>query len=86
VPTYLGKRVIVDDGLPAADGVYTTYIFGEGAFGLGEGAAPVPTEFDRDSLAGDDIMINRRHFILHPRGVGMAKCKRQPNERPTCYR
>jgi hypothetical protein len=69
VPTYLGKRVIVDDGLPAADGVYTTYIFGEGAFGLGEGAAPVPTEFDRDSLAGDDIMINRRHFILHPRGV-----------------
>ena len=69
VPTYLGKRVIVDDGLPAAEGVYTTYIFGEGAFGLGEGAAPVPTEFDRDSLAGDDIMINRRHFILHPRGV-----------------
>ena len=69
VPTYLGKRVIVDDGLPAADGVFTTYIFGEGAFGLGEGAAPVPTEFDRDSLAGDDIMINRRHFILHPRGV-----------------
>ncbi len=69
VPTYLGKRVIVDDGLPAAEGVYTTYIFGEGAFGLGEGSAPVPTEFDRDSLAGDDIMINRRHFILHPRGV-----------------
>lgn len=69
VPTYLGKRVIVDDGLPAAAGVYTTYIFGEGAFGLGEGSAPVPTEFDRDSLAGDDIMINRRHFILHPRGV-----------------
>lgn len=69
VPTYLGKRVIVDDGLPAANGVFTTYIFGEGAFGLGEGAAPVPTEFDRDSLAGDDIMINRRHFILHPRGV-----------------
>lgn len=69
VPTYLGKRVIVDDGLPAAEGVYTTYIFGEGAFGLGEGAAPVPTEFDRDSLAGDDIMINRRHFLLHPRGV-----------------
>jgi hypothetical protein len=78
VPTYLGKRVIVDDGLPAANGVYTTYIFGEGAFGLGEGAAPVPTEFDRDSLAGDDIMINRRHFILHPRGVAWQNANGNP--------
>ncbi len=78
VPTYLGKRVIVDDGLPAANGVYTTYIFGEGAFGLGEGAAPVPTEFDRDSLAGDDIMINRRHFILHPRGVAWQNANANP--------
>lgn len=69
VKLYLGKPVVVDDGMPAADGVYTTYIFGNGAFGLGEGAAPVPTEMDRDSLAGDDILINRRHFLLHPRGV-----------------
>ena len=69
IPTFLGKRVIVDDGLPNAAGAYTTYIFGAGAFGWGEGGAPVPTETDRDSLAGDDILINRRHFILHPRGV-----------------
>lgn len=69
-PMYLGKRVIVDDGCPkTAEGVYTTYLFGEGAIGRGEGAAPVPTETDRDSLAGDDILINRRHFILHPRGI-----------------
>jgi len=66
---FLSKPVIEDDGLPVANGVYTTYIFGQGAFGWGEGAAPVPTEMDRDSLAGDDILINRRHFILHPRGV-----------------
>lgn len=69
IPTYLGKRVVVDDGMPTSDGVYTTYIFGAGAFGWGEGGAPVPTETDRDSLAGDDILINRRHFLLHPRGV-----------------
>jgi len=72
--TYLGKTVIVDDGCPVADGAvsgkkYTTYLFGMGAIGLGEGAAPVPTETDRDSLAGDDVLINRRHYILHPRGV-----------------
>ncbi len=48
---------------------YTTYLFGQGAIGLGNGAAPVPTETDRDSLAGDDILITRNHFILHPRGV-----------------
>lgn len=69
VPYFLGKRVVVDDGLPVSSGTYTTYIFGEGAFGWGEGDAPVPVETDRDSLAGDDILINRRHFILHPRGV-----------------
>ena len=69
IPTYMGKRVIVDDGCPVAAGVYTTYLFGEGAIGLGNGSAPVPTETDRDSLAGDDILINRQHFVLHPRGV-----------------
>jgi hypothetical protein len=67
--TYLGKRVIVDDGHPVNAGVYTTYLFGSGAIGLGNGAAPVPTETDRDSLAGVDVLINRQHFILHPRGV-----------------
>jgi len=69
IPYYLSKRVIVDDGHPVANGVYTTYLFGAGAIGFGNGAAPVPTETDRDSLQGDDILVNRQHFILHPRGV-----------------
>lgn len=69
IPTYLGKRVIVDDSMPVDTGVYTTYLFGEGAIGYGEGEAPVPTETDRDSLAGEEYLINRRHFIMHPRGV-----------------
>lgn len=71
IKMFLGKRVIEDDGCPynSSTGVYTTYLFGEGAIGLGNGAAPEPTETDRDSLAGDDILINRQHFVLHPRGV-----------------
>ena len=69
VRTFLGKPVVVDDSLPVSDGVYTTYIFGAGAFGWGEGGAPVPVETARDALAGDDILIHRRHFIMHPRGV-----------------
>lgn len=69
IPTYMGHRVIVDDGLPKEDKTFTSYIFGQGAFALGNGGAPVPTETDRDSLAGDDVLINRQHFILHPRGI-----------------
>ncbi|MGU3496358.1 major capsid protein [Xanthobacteraceae bacterium A53D] len=69
IPVYLGKSVIVDDGMPVASGVYTSYLFGQGAIGLGEGNAPTPTETDRDSLQGEDILINRRHFVLHPRGM-----------------
>ena len=69
VRTFLGKPVVVDDSLPNDNGVYTTYIFGAGAFGWGEGGAPVPVETARDALAGDDILVHRRHFILHPRGV-----------------
>lgn len=68
-PTYMNKRVIVDDGCPLDVDVYTTYLFGQGAIGEGNGQAPVPTETDRDSLAGEDILINRQHFLLHPRGV-----------------
>jgi hypothetical protein len=69
IPVYMGKRVIVDDEMPHTTEVYTSYLFGEGAFGFGEGSAPVPTETDRDSLQGEDILINRRHYVLHPRGV-----------------
>ena len=64
VPTYMGKRVIVDDALTASSGVYTTYLFGVGALAYGEGnpVAFVPTETDRDSLAGEDCRgVEVRH-------------------------
>lgn len=72
--TYMDKVVIVDDGLPVVAGgtsgkKYTTYLFGQGAIGYAEGSPEVPTETDRDKLAGEDILINRRHFVLHPRGI-----------------
>lgn len=67
---YLGKRVIVDDSLPVATGVYTTYIFGEGALGYDDAIiGESDLETDRDILAGDNVMAMRRQFILHPRGI-----------------
>ncbi len=66
---FMGKRVIVDDGMPQTGGVYTSYLFGAGALGYKEGGVLTPVETDRNSLAHDDILINRRAFVLHPRGV-----------------
>lgn len=79
VETYRGLRVIVDRNLPYtpaagtgstdAAAEYTSYLFGAGALGMGQGGAPVPSETDRDSLAGEDILVTRSHFLMHPRGV-----------------
>jgi hypothetical protein len=87
VPMFLGKRVIVDDTCPKVAGStsgykYTTYLFGPGAIARGEGNAPVPVETDRDSLAGEDYLIHRRHFVLHPRGVKYNKAS-QAGQAPT---
>lgn len=74
---YLGKRIVIDDGVPVVNGTdgttpskkYTSYLFGQGAIGYAEGSPEYPTETDRDKLAGEDILINRKHFVLHPRGI-----------------
>ena len=75
IRSFQGRRVVVDDGCPKVAGAnasaYTTYLFGPGAFGLGNGTLE-PTdavEVGRDVLASDDLVVNRRRFILHPRGV-----------------
>lgn len=85
--TYQGRRVIVDDGCPVNDGVYTTYLFGSGAIALGNGnpVGFVQTEVDRDKKMGSgvDYLINRRTFILHPRGVAWQNKSRENVESPT---
>lgn len=70
VPTYLGKRVIVDDSLPTSGGIYTTYLFGPGAVGYVEGTVGNgPMETDRDILAGENVITMRRRFVLHVKGT-----------------
>lgn len=85
--TYQDRRVIVDDGCPYSDGVYTTYLFGNGAiaFGNGNPVGFVATEVDRDKKKGSgvDYLINRRTFILHPRGAQWTNSSRAAVESPT---
>lgn len=84
IKTFQGRRVIVDDGLPVRAGttsglVYTSYLFGAGAFGKGAAAldsTPLQggigtegVEIARQALDSDTMLINRRRYILHPRGV-----------------
>jgi hypothetical protein len=84
IRVFQGRRVVVDDNLPTRAGttdgtVYTTYLFGPGAFA--KGASPLDgtkldggigtqgVELFRDPLWSDSGLINRRRYILHPRGV-----------------
>lgn len=85
---YQGRRVTVDDGCPVdtKNGVYTTYLFGNGAVALGNGnpVGFVATETDRDKQTGGgvDYLINRKAFILHPRGIAYTGAVRANVETP----
>jgi hypothetical protein len=75
IPYFMNKRVIVDDSMPynTSTKVGVAYLFGQNAIALGNGSDPniIQTEIDRDSLAssGEDFLINRKIFIMHPRGI-----------------
>lgn len=94
IPTFLGRRVIVDDGLPnpagvgaaqTAAGIYHTWLFGSGAVRYGVGTPEMPFETDRLPSAGDgggqEIMYDRVQWCLHP--AGHAYVGTPPNGGPT---
>jgi hypothetical protein len=77
VPTFMGKRVVVDDSMPVVAGgtsgfVYTSVLFGAGAFGYGEGTPLNPVEVLRDPKAGNgggaEFLFERNTWLLHPTG------------------
>lgn len=77
IPTYMGLRVIVDDGMTVTAGAtsgfkYTSVLFGAGAFGYGVGSPEVPVEVDRGAAAGDgggiETLWIRNTWLLHPFG------------------
>lgn len=77
IPTYMGLRVIVDDGHTVTAGTtdgfkYTSVLYGEGAFGYGDGAPINPVEIEREAAqgngAGVETLWTRKTWILHPFG------------------
>ena len=72
IPYYMTKAVIVDDGLPYNSGtkIGTLYMFKKGSIVLKEGKMKTPVEVDRSSLVngGQEWMVSRKKFIMHPVG------------------
>lgn len=71
IETYMGYRVIVDDGMPVNEGVYDTYFTGKNCFIRQDGTPEgfVGTETDRDKIGAKNYLINRWCQIIHPRGL-----------------
>ena len=67
---YMGKPVIVDDAIKGAAGAHPIYFFGKGAIAFNEDTTGIEiTETDRDKVGGNDILVTRRAFVMHPRGL-----------------
>lgn len=85
IPVFLGRIVIVDDGMPRTGSVYDSWMFGAGAVRLGVGTPAVPTEVDRLAGAGNgggmEVLYNRVEWMLHP--AGHAYVGTSPNGGPT---
>lgn len=71
IRTFQGRRVHIDDGMPVTSGVYSTYLFAQGAVGLVEEEVENANEPYRhaEKNGGTDALYTRRKFVMHPRGV-----------------
>lgn len=77
IPTYMGLRVIVDDGMTVSAGTtdgfkYTSVVFGANAFAYGVGSPEVPVEVEREAAQADgggiETLWERNTWLLHPFG------------------
>ena len=77
IPTFLGRRVIVDDSMPVntsgAAPKYTSILFGSGVFGYGIGSPKTPVEIQRKPDAGKgagiETLWERKTWLVHPFGT-----------------
>jgi hypothetical protein len=72
IASFLGREVIIDDGMPATGNVYDTWLFGGGMTRLGVGSPAVPTQVEDIPGAGNgggqQVLYNRHMWTIHPTG------------------
>lgn len=67
---YANKRVIMDDTLmPDENGVYTTYLFAEGAIAYGRGGELYPVEVGKIPFMEEEGILVRKNHTFHVRGT-----------------
>lgn len=83
IPTFMGRRVVVDDGLPftAAAGTgstdaaasYTSYLMGSSAIGYDDSPVRTPTALEREEAQGNgqgvETLWERKAWVIHPFGT-----------------
>lgn len=83
---YLGRPVFMDDSLIDEKGNYISIMYGEGAFGYGEGSPAVPVELARDAAGGNgggsEVIWERKTYILQPAGFHWQG-EESPTKTPT---
>lgn len=84
--TFMGRRVIVDDGLPVTPAAgtgggdaaarYTSFLFGSNLIGYGERNPRVPFEVEREAAqgngAGVETIWERKSWVIHPFGTAFT--------------
>lgn len=72
VRVFEGAVVVENSAMPNSNGVFQSWLFGAGAFGLGMAAPKEPSEVERVASAGkgsgQSILHSRVQWCLHPRG------------------
>ncbi|MCD8079207.1 MAG: hypothetical protein LUF04_01985 [Bacteroides sp.] len=86
LPTIAGKYVLVTDNFTVdSDGIYSTYLFGEGAFlscDKNNYENQYYTDYDPESSAGIEKFYTKQGKVLHPNGISLA-VDNITNESPT---
>lgn len=80
LPTIAGKHVLVTDrytsnGLTGTNAVYSTFLFGEGAFlscDKKNYEKQYTTNYDPETAAGIDKFYTKQGKVLHPNGLSLA--------------
>ena len=74
LPTFRGLLVVQDDGMPKDGDVYTTALFGAGAFGYGLSAPRIAAGTEVENLpssgngGGQQVLHSRVNLAIHPAG------------------